>query len=57
MKEKIESQITNYQLQIPNLKYTTDNAVMVATAGYFRALKKDFIAWEEIKVNPNLELK
>jgi len=56
MKEKIGSQITNYQLQIPDLQYTTDNAVMVAAPGYFRALKKDFIAWEKIKVNPNLEL-
>jgi len=73
MKEKIESQITNYhrlggipptiniirwrdKLQIPDLKYTTDNAAMIAAAGYFRALKKDFIPWQKIKVDPNLEL-
>jgi len=49
IKEKIK-------IQIPDLRYTTDNAVMIAAAGYFRALKKDFIPWQKIKVNPNLEL-
>ncbi|MDD5291533.1 MAG: tRNA (adenosine(37)-N6)-threonylcarbamoyltransferase complex transferase subunit TsaD [Patescibacteria group bacterium] len=49
MKEKIE-------VLIPDLKYTTDNAAMIATAGYFHALKKDFIPWQKIKVDPNLEL-
>ena len=44
------------KLQIPDLKYTTDNAAMIAAAGYFRALKKDFIPWQKIKVDPNLEL-
>lgn len=27
---------------IPEMKYTTDNAAMIAAAGYIRALKKDF---------------
>src|SRR3989339_1224739 len=42
---------------MPDLKYTTDNAAMVASAGYFRALKKNFTPWEKLKVDCNLELK
>lgn len=41
---------------VPDLKYTTDNAVMIATAGYFRARKKDFTSWDKLKADPNLEL-
>ncbi|SRR6056297_898197 len=46
----------NFKVFIPDLEYTTDNAAMVAAAGYFRARDKDFIDWRKIKVNPNLEL-
>jgi len=56
MEEKVKIQLPNTQYLTPNIKYTTDNAAMVATAGYFRALKKDFIPWQKIKVDPNLEL-
>lgn len=56
-KFKIQSRVLGTKFKIPSLEYTTDNAVMVATAGYFRALRKDFIDWKKIKVNPNLELK
>lgn len=42
---------------MPDLKYTTDNAAMVASAGYFRVLKKDFTPWEKLRVDCNLELK
>ncbi len=44
------------EIILPNLKYTTDNAVMIATAGYFRARENKFNSWDKIKVNPNLEL-
>jgi N6-L-threonylcarbamoyladenine synthase len=43
--------------QIPPQEYTTDNAAMVAAAGYFRAKAKDFTPWEKLKVDSNLELK
>jgi len=29
---------------------------MIAVAGYYRAKRKDFIPWQKIKVDPNLEL-
>ena len=37
----------------PDLKYTTDNAAMVASAGYFKARKKEYIAWQSLKVECN----
>ncbi|MCD4761970.1 tRNA (adenosine(37)-N6)-threonylcarbamoyltransferase complex transferase subunit TsaD [bacterium] len=46
----------NGEIIIPDLKYTTDNAVMIATAGYFRVRENKFNSWDKIKVNPNLEL-
>ena len=56
MEEIIKIQLPNTQYLVPNIKYTTDNAAMIAVAGYYRALKKDFIPWQKIKVDPNLEL-
>lgn len=47
----------NLICQIPPLEYTTDNAAMIAAAGYFRAKHKDFTPWKKIKVDCNLELK
>lgn len=40
----------------PNIQFCTDNAVMVALAGYFHALKKDFTPWQKLKADPNWEL-
>lgn len=56
LKNAIKKQIPNSKLQIPNLKYTTDNAAMIATAGYFHAIRKNFTPWDQLKVNCNLEL-
>ncbi|MFH1822864.1 MAG: tRNA (adenosine(37)-N6)-threonylcarbamoyltransferase complex transferase subunit TsaD [Patescibacteria group bacterium] len=57
MKLEIKKHVPYSMFRIPCLEYTTDNAAMVATAGYFHAIKKDFTPWQKIKVNPNLELK
>ena len=40
----------------PELSYTTDNAAMIASAGYFKARDKIYTNWKDIKVNPNLAL-
>ncbi|MFA5095708.1 MAG: tRNA (adenosine(37)-N6)-threonylcarbamoyltransferase complex transferase subunit TsaD [Candidatus Paceibacterota bacterium] len=57
LKISVAEELPRVEFSLPDLKYTTDNAVMVAVAGYFRALKKDFIPYEKIKVDPNLELR
>lgn len=46
---------THYSL--PTFKYTTDNAAMIAAAGYFQALQKDFTPWQKLTINPQLSLK
>jgi N6-L-threonylcarbamoyladenine synthase len=43
--------------QIPPQEYTTDNAAMIAAAGYFLARQKDFTPWQKLKADSNLELK
>ncbi|MFH1427576.1 MAG: tRNA (adenosine(37)-N6)-threonylcarbamoyltransferase complex transferase subunit TsaD [Patescibacteria group bacterium] len=63
---EIKKHIPCSALCVPCLEYTTDNAAMVATAGYFfirrslgvggHAIRKVFTPWQKIKVNPNLEL-
>ena len=45
----------NFKFSMPDLKYTTDNAAMIATAGYFKALRKEFTPWREIRVDCGLE--
>jgi len=35
-----------WQVYIPKLKYSTDNAAMVAITGYYKYLKKDFVSLE-----------
>jgi len=41
---------------MPELAYTTDNAAMMASAGYFKAKNKQFTDWKDIKVDSNFEL-
>ena len=45
-------------LLIPDLAYTTDNAAMIAAAGYFGWLerKPSAGAWKKLEANANLEL-
>jgi N6-L-threonylcarbamoyladenine synthase len=57
LKEAVDEQLSQGQLLIPDLKYTTDNAVMIATAGYYKALKNKYTSWDKLKTDCNLELK
>lgn len=44
------------KLLIPQPSHATDNGLMIAIAGYFRALKKEFAAPEAIRASGNLKL-
>lgn len=57
LKEKVESKLDGVKFNMPALEHTTDNAVMIAVAGYYKSLKKDFTPWQKLKVDCNLELK
>jgi len=39
---KQESEKSDWKIFLPPLKYTTDNAAMIAVTGYFKYLEKDF---------------
>ncbi len=57
MEEAVNKKLPEVKFTMPDLKYTTDNAAMMAAAGYYRAKRKDFVKWEDLKVDCNLELK
>ncbi|MDO8231672.1 MAG: tRNA (adenosine(37)-N6)-threonylcarbamoyltransferase complex transferase subunit TsaD [bacterium] len=52
--EKIKSEHSDIALHIPSAALTTDNAIMIAMAGYFRAQRKEFVT--AISANGNLPL-
>ncbi len=56
MEKAVADKLPGVKFGLPDLKYTTDNAVMIASAGYFLARKKRFIRWQDLRANPNLEL-
>ena len=55
LRETLQAEIDSLhsKLLVPNLKYSMDNAAMIAMAGYYKAIQKDFTNWQEIKANPN----
>ena len=54
--EHIIKEHPDVSLRIPAPRFTTDNAIMIAIAGYYRALRKEFIDPSEMKANGNLSL-
>ena len=53
---KIAAEKNKLNYHIPEMQYTTDNAAMIATAGYFKAKNKKVTSWDKLKVDCNLEL-
>ena len=53
-KEKMASEFPDSSLRIPASSLTTDNAVMIALAGFYRALRREFVA--DIAASGNLSL-
>ena len=44
------------ELRAPSYKYCMDNAAMIAAAGYYKAQKKEFTGWKNLKADPNWEI-
>jgi N6-L-threonylcarbamoyladenine synthase len=40
----------------PISQYSMDNAAMIALAGYFHAIKKDFTKWQKLEADPNWKI-
>ena len=53
---KMEKREMKLEFIYPDLKFCTDNAAMIALAGYFHILKKKITPLDKIKVNPQLEI-
>lgn len=58
LKEKLNKTNDNPDLEIciPSIKYCTDNAVMIASAGYYRYLKNDTLDTLDLNADASLEL-
>jgi N6-L-threonylcarbamoyladenine synthase len=58
LREKLSEEVKKLGLEffMPQFEYTTDNAAMIATAGYYKLKAKKTIPWQKIKVDPNLDL-
>jgi N6-L-threonylcarbamoyladenine synthase len=56
MSEAIINKVPEVAFNVPNMAYTTDNAAMIAAAGYFKYAKKQFTPWDEFKVDCNISL-
>ena len=54
--EKIQSEYPEITLRIPQPALTTDNAIMIALAGFYRARRNDFAELNSISANGNLPL-
>ncbi|MBU4216604.1 tRNA (adenosine(37)-N6)-threonylcarbamoyltransferase complex transferase subunit TsaD [Candidatus Parcubacteria bacterium] len=52
----VKERLIGTKFNLPDLKYTTDNAAMIAAAGYFKAQQQEFTKWSDLKVDSNLEL-
>jgi len=56
LKKRLKEKLTNCLYLQPPVKLCTDNASMIAIAGYFHTLKKDFTPWQKLFADPNWEL-
>lgn len=56
LKKTVEKSLPNTTYHLPPLEFTTDNAAMIAVAGYYMAKNKKITPWNKIKVNCNLSL-
>jgi len=56
LENTVKEKLVSAKLLIPEFKYCTDNAAMIATAGYFRAKRKNYTPWQKLKADANKEL-
>jgi N6-L-threonylcarbamoyladenine synthase len=56
LSETTKKLLTNTNLLMPEPKYCTDNGLMVAITGYFKAKKNKFTKWQDIKADSNLRI-
>ncbi len=53
---KLKKSVTDINLYVPPLKYCTDNAAMIAMAGWFMTKKRKFTPLNKVRADSNWEL-
>lgn len=56
LQHEVNQHIPDSQFLIPDSAYCMDNGAMIAVAGYYRAITKEFSSWKELQADPNWEL-
>ncbi len=56
LRQTLEKKLNGIKFLTPPIKYAMDNAVMIALAGYYHAIKKDFTPWPDLKAEPNWKI-
>jgi N6-L-threonylcarbamoyladenine synthase len=56
LKLKIKKELPGINYIVPNIKYSTDNAVMIAMTAYYYRLRGHKKDWKDIKANANLKI-
>jgi N6-L-threonylcarbamoyladenine synthase len=54
--ERMKQDLPDTAYKIPDTLYTTDNAAMVATAGYYKAMAGKFTLWKELNTICNKKI-
>jgi N6-L-threonylcarbamoyladenine synthase len=54
--ERIAIEHPEVRLCIPAARFTTDNAIMIGIAGFYRALREEFVLPEDLIANGNLSI-
>jgi len=57
LEKAVKDKLPGVAFGLPNLAYTTDNAAMIAMAGYYRLRSKKTVAWNKLKMDCNLKLR
>ena len=54
--EKIKKELPDVNYIMPDIKFCTDNAVMVAITAYFKLKTDKTKSWQEVKANANIKI-
>jgi len=56
LREEMKKQLAPLSVFFPFIEFTGDNAAMIAAAGYFRAVRKEFVDPLKLEADPNMRL-
>ena len=54
--QKVKKSLPDARLLIPDIKHCSDNGLMVAVSGYFKAKENKFEKWQNLEVDANLRI-